>query len=105
MLVRLGFLGTMLLWFCIRRLGDLRLMIYMQRFKTVSNGLIQRLKETNAADILNQVNKVAKKFTVALDFSVVCSREGLYPRGNFSTTTSSKQFFLSLAKYKLFYTS
>lgn len=80
-------------------------MIYMQRFKTVSNGLIQRLKETNAADILNQVNKVAKKFTVALDFSVVCSREGLYPRGNFSTTTSSKQFFLSLAKYKLFYTS
>ena len=95
----------MLLWFCIRRLGDLRLMIYMQRFKTVSNGLIQRLKETNAADILNQVNKVAKKFTVALDFSVVCSREGLYPRGNFSTTTSSKQFFLSLAKYKLFYTS
>lgn len=25
-----------------------------------SNGLIQRLKETNAADILNQVNKVAK---------------------------------------------
>lgn len=80
-------------------------MIYMQRFKTVSNGLIQRLKETNAADILNQVNKVAKIFTVALDFSVVCSREGLYPRGNFSTTTSSKQFFLSLAKYKLLYTS
>lgn len=35
-------------------------MIYMQRFKTVSNGLIQRLKEANAADILNQVNKVAK---------------------------------------------
>ena len=60
MLVRLGFQGTMLLWICIRRLGDLRLMIYMQRFKTVSNGLIQRLKETNAADILNQVNKVAK---------------------------------------------
>ena len=83
----------------------MRLMIYMQRFKTVSNGLIQRLKETNAADILNQVNKVAKIFTVALDFSVVCSREGLYPRGNFSTTTSSKQFFLSLAKYKLLYTS
>lgn len=105
MLVRLGFQGTMFLWFCIRRLGDLRLMNYMQRFKTVSNSLIQRLKETNAADILNQVNKVAKKFTVALDFSVVCSREGLYPRGNFSTTTSSKQFFLSLAKYKLFYTS
>ena len=89
----------MLLWFWIRRLGDLRLMIYMQRFKTVSNGLIQRLKETNAADILNQVNKVA------LEFSVVRSREGLYPRGNFSTTSSSKQFFLSLAKYKLLYTS
>lgn len=99
MLVRLGFQGTMLLWFWIRRLGDLRLMIYMQRFKTVSNGLIQRLKETNAADILNQVNKVA------LEFSVVRSREGLYPRGNFSTTSSSKQFFLSLAKYKLLYTS
>ena len=89
----------MLLWFWIRRLGDLRLMIYMQRFKTVSNGLIQRLKETNAADILNQVNKVA------LEFSVVRSREGLYLRGNFSTTSSSKQFFLSLAKYKLLYTS
>lgn len=57
------------------------------------------LKETNAADILNQVNKVA------LEFSVVRSREGLYPRGNFSTTSSSKQFFLSLAKYKLLYTS
>ena len=38
---------------------------------------------------------------MALDFSVVLSREGLYPRGNFSTTSSSKQFFLSLAKYKL----
>lgn len=34
--------------------------VYMQRFKTVSNGLIQRLKETNAADILNQLNKGAK---------------------------------------------
>ena len=61
MLVRLGFQGTMLLWFCVRRFGDLRLtMIYMQRFKTVSNGLTQRLKETNAADILNQVNKAAE---------------------------------------------
>ena len=34
--------------------------VYMQRFKTVSKGLIQRLKETNAADVLNQVNKEAK---------------------------------------------
>lgn len=30
------------------------------KIQTVSNSLIQRLKETNAADVLNQVNKGAK---------------------------------------------
>ena len=102
MLVRLGFQGTMLLWFWIRRLGDLRLMIYMQRFKTVSNGLIQRLKETNAADILNQVNKVAKNLLWLFIFLSSAPVKDCIPVGIFQRQVHQNSSFYRLLNINYF---